>query len=264
MSVRIRRAGITDAPAVAEIYVETWREAYPGMLPDRVSARHVARAPAARVAALYLRSGAERAAGRGNAAEHRRVRQLRSDAPAIAAVLRRDLHALCVAGPSAPRSGRLLLAALLRELSRQGTGRRWCGRWPTTRRASSTSDGRRAGGREHESSGGAACASADTGGAIWNCGWRRAIRRRASACSNARRGDRRPLACRSSDATACFKEPRLTGLCIRMQPLWRASRSLAGIGVAGQDDARAPFARHAGRSRGSPQLRCSRPAAGNR
>ena len=36
MSVRIRRAGFTDAPAVAEIYVETWREAYPGMLPDRV------------------------------------------------------------------------------------------------------------------------------------------------------------------------------------------------------------------------------------
>jgi GNAT superfamily N-acetyltransferase len=36
MSARIRRAGITDAPAVAEIYIETWREAYPGMLPDRV------------------------------------------------------------------------------------------------------------------------------------------------------------------------------------------------------------------------------------
>jgi L-amino acid N-acyltransferase YncA len=36
MSPRIRRAGITDAPAVAEIYVETWRDAYPGMLPDRV------------------------------------------------------------------------------------------------------------------------------------------------------------------------------------------------------------------------------------
>ena len=36
MSPTIRRAGITDAPAVAEIYVETWREAYPGMLPDTV------------------------------------------------------------------------------------------------------------------------------------------------------------------------------------------------------------------------------------
>ncbi len=36
MTLRVRRAGITDAPAVADIYVETWREAYPGMLPDRV------------------------------------------------------------------------------------------------------------------------------------------------------------------------------------------------------------------------------------
>jgi ribosomal protein S18 acetylase RimI-like enzyme len=36
MSPRIRRAGIADAAAVSEIYIETWREAYPGMLPDRV------------------------------------------------------------------------------------------------------------------------------------------------------------------------------------------------------------------------------------
>ena len=36
MSPRLRRAGIADAAAVAEIYVETWREAYPGMLPDRL------------------------------------------------------------------------------------------------------------------------------------------------------------------------------------------------------------------------------------
>ncbi len=36
MSPRLRRAGISDAVSVADIYVETWREAYPGMLPDRV------------------------------------------------------------------------------------------------------------------------------------------------------------------------------------------------------------------------------------
>ena len=36
MSPRLRRAGIPDASAIAGIYVETWREAYPGMLPDRM------------------------------------------------------------------------------------------------------------------------------------------------------------------------------------------------------------------------------------
>ncbi len=36
MSPRLRRAGITDAASIADIYIETWREAYPGMLPDRV------------------------------------------------------------------------------------------------------------------------------------------------------------------------------------------------------------------------------------
>jgi GNAT superfamily N-acetyltransferase len=36
MSPRLRRAGIPDAAAIAGIYVETWREAYPGMLPDRM------------------------------------------------------------------------------------------------------------------------------------------------------------------------------------------------------------------------------------
>jgi len=36
MSSRLRRAGIPDAAAIAGIYVETWREAYPGMLPDRM------------------------------------------------------------------------------------------------------------------------------------------------------------------------------------------------------------------------------------
>ena len=32
----IRRAGAEDAAAIAGIYVETWRAAYPGLLPDRV------------------------------------------------------------------------------------------------------------------------------------------------------------------------------------------------------------------------------------
>ncbi len=32
----IRRADADDAAAVARVYVETWRSAYPGMLPDRV------------------------------------------------------------------------------------------------------------------------------------------------------------------------------------------------------------------------------------
>ncbi len=32
----IRRADADDAAAIARVYVETWRSAYPGMLPDRV------------------------------------------------------------------------------------------------------------------------------------------------------------------------------------------------------------------------------------
>lgn len=32
----LRRAGPGDARRIAEIYVETWRSSYPGMLPDRV------------------------------------------------------------------------------------------------------------------------------------------------------------------------------------------------------------------------------------
>ena len=34
--LRLRRATPRDAEAIARIYVETWREAYAGMLPDRV------------------------------------------------------------------------------------------------------------------------------------------------------------------------------------------------------------------------------------
>lgn len=32
----VRPATVSDAAAIARIYVETWRDAYPGMLPDRV------------------------------------------------------------------------------------------------------------------------------------------------------------------------------------------------------------------------------------
>jgi len=32
----IRRGGVGDEAAIARVYVETWRSAYPGMLPDRV------------------------------------------------------------------------------------------------------------------------------------------------------------------------------------------------------------------------------------
>jgi ribosomal protein S18 acetylase RimI-like enzyme len=32
----VRPAAVSDAAAIARIYVETWRDAYPGMLPDRV------------------------------------------------------------------------------------------------------------------------------------------------------------------------------------------------------------------------------------
>lgn len=36
MPPHLRQAGISDAASVADVYIETWREAYPGMLPDRV------------------------------------------------------------------------------------------------------------------------------------------------------------------------------------------------------------------------------------
>lgn len=34
--MRIRVARLDDAAAVAEVYVETWRSAYAGLLPDKV------------------------------------------------------------------------------------------------------------------------------------------------------------------------------------------------------------------------------------
>lgn len=34
--VTIARAAIDDSPAIARVYVETWRATYPGMLPDKV------------------------------------------------------------------------------------------------------------------------------------------------------------------------------------------------------------------------------------
>ena len=120
MSLRVRRAGITDAPAVAEIYVETWREAYPGMLPDTVllgmSREHQRRAWRHSIcdpAQSVLLAEAERGdiVGFGSCGATRRPSMPFSG----------EIYTLYVA-PDHQRLGvgRLLLAALLRELSRHG------------------------------------------------------------------------------------------------------------------------------------------------
>lgn len=120
MSVRIRRAGITDARAVAEIYVETWREAYPGMLPDRVllgmSSEHQRRAwrhsicdPAQSV--LLAEEPGGSVVGFGSCGATRR--------PALP--FSGEIYTLYVS-PDHQRqgAGSMLMAALLRDLSRRG------------------------------------------------------------------------------------------------------------------------------------------------
>ena len=120
MSPRIRRAGITDAPDVAEIYVETWREAYPGMLPDRVllgmSREHQRRAwrhsicdPAQSVLLAEEEGGSIVGFGSCGTTRH----------PSVP--FTGEIYTLYVSPDHQRRGvGSLLLAALLRELARHG------------------------------------------------------------------------------------------------------------------------------------------------
>jgi ribosomal protein S18 acetylase RimI-like enzyme len=120
MSPRIRRAGITDAPAVAAIYVETWREAYPGMLPDRVllgmsldaqrrAWSHSICDPGQSV--LIIEEASGRALGFGSCGATRH--------PALP--FSGEIYTLYVAPDHQRRGlGSRLLTALLRDLRRQG------------------------------------------------------------------------------------------------------------------------------------------------
>jgi ribosomal protein S18 acetylase RimI-like enzyme len=120
MSPRIRRAGITDAPAVAEIYVETWREAYPGMLPDRVllgmSREHQRRAWRQSIcdaaqSVLLAAEGSGSIVGFGSCGPTRH--------PSVP--FTGEIYTLYVAPDHQRRGvGSLLLTALLRDLSRRG------------------------------------------------------------------------------------------------------------------------------------------------
>jgi ribosomal protein S18 acetylase RimI-like enzyme len=120
MSPRIRRAGIIDAPKVAEIYVETWRDAYPGMLPDRVligmSRERQLRAwrrsicdPAQSVLLAEETSGLAMGFGSCGATRH----------PSLP--FSGEIYTLYVSPDYQRRGvGSMLLTALLRELRRQG------------------------------------------------------------------------------------------------------------------------------------------------
>ncbi len=120
MSARIRKAGITDASKVAEIYVETWRDAYPGMLPDRVligmsrerqlrAWRHSICDPSQSVLLAEEASGLAIGFGSCGATRHRSL------------PLSGEIYTLYVSPDYQRRgAGSILLTALLRELRRQG------------------------------------------------------------------------------------------------------------------------------------------------
>ncbi|MCU0838367.1 MAG: GNAT family N-acetyltransferase [Rhodospirillales bacterium] len=69
--LRLRSARVTDAPLIAEIYVEGWRQAYPGLVPNTVLLQLSPNAQARQWAVALARQGvaesvvvAERANGR--------------------------------------------------------------------------------------------------------------------------------------------------------------------------------------------------------
>ncbi len=55
--LRLRRARITDAPSIAEIYVDGWRQAYPGLVPTTVLLRLSPSAQARQWALALARQG---------------------------------------------------------------------------------------------------------------------------------------------------------------------------------------------------------------